>query len=262
MAISKRSCNGVNWYALDKFIKSLGFNKVMMVKKCAVLFSGGKDSCLALHRVLNPSACLRFEVKYLLSIIPRNFDSFMFHKPYLSLLEKQAEMLDIDLIVMESEGVEEKEVNDLRKLIESVKKEVDMIVVGGIASSYQGNRVKKICDDLGLEFYAPLWESSSPPTQGRGDVWKELLGEGFKVILTKLSCDGFGKEWVGKVIGEKELKELKKLSEKYKFRVDFEGGEAESAVLYMPEFSREIKIKFKVKNEGEYRHWMEGVEVK
>jgi len=251
-----------------------------MVKKCAVLFSGGKDSCLALHRVLNDK---EFKVRYLLSIIPKNFDSFMFHKPYLNLLEKQAEMLDIDLIVMESKenfekskfsnknfdvissgnfnyskfykGEKEKEVNDLKKLIESVKGKIDVIVVGGIASSYQGNRIKKICDDLGLEFYAPLWDFGSE------DIWKELLKEKFKVILTKLSCDGLGKEWLGEVIDKKRFEELKRLSEKYKFRVDFEGGEAESAVLCMPEFKKEIKIKFKVKSEGEYRHWMEGVKV-
>jgi len=223
------------------------------MKKCAVLFSGGKDSCLALHKVLENR---EYEVKYLLSIIPENFDSFMFHKPYLSLLEKQAEMLGIDLIVMGSKGVEEKELRDLRELIEKVVGKVDVIVVGGIASSYQGSRVKRICDELGLEFYAPLRDYDSE------EVWEELLGEGFKVILTKVSCDGLGKEWLGKVIGLKELEELKKLGKKFGFRIDFEGGEAESAVLYMPGFVKGIKIKFDVKSEGEYRCWIEINEVR
>jgi len=220
--------------------------------KLGILFSGGKDSCLALHKVLEAG----HEVKYLLSILPENFDSFMFHKPDLNLLEKQAERLDIDLLVMKSEGVEEKEVEDMERLISQIKEDVDGIVVGGIASSYQGNRVKKVCDGLGLKFIAPLWDYCSDL------VWKELLGEGFKVILTKVSCEGLSKEWLGNVIDEGRLWDLKKLGEKFKFRIDFEGGEAESAVLYMPEFSKEIKIKYDVKSEGEYRHWMElkGVE--
>lgn len=221
-----------------------------MKKKCAVLFSGGKDSCLALHKIWK-----KFDICYLLSILPRNFDSFMFHKPDFKLLERQAEMLGIDLLVMESKGEKEEELADLKKLLDAVKNKVEIIVVGGIASSYQGNRVKKICNELGLKFYAPLWDYKG------NKIWKELLDEKFKVILTKVSCEGLGKEWLGKIIGKKELSELKKLAEKYKFRIDFEGGEAESAVLKMPEFKKEICIKYNVKSEGEYRHWLDIKEV-
>ena len=215
--------------------------------RAGVLFSGGKDSCLALHKALREG----YEIKYLLSILPTNFDSFMFHKPYLKLLEKQAEMLDIDLVIIESEGVEEKEIEDLKNLISKVKDKIDVLVVGGIASNYQGNRIKKICSEFDLKFYAPLWN------YGGEKVWKELLDKNFEVILTKVSCDGLGKEWLGKVIGIKELDKLKQLSKKHKFRIDFEGGEAESAVLNMPEFFKKIEIKFEIKSEGEYRHWLD-----
>ncbi len=218
----------------------------MKNKKCAILFSGGKDSCLALHLVLQKD----YDVKYLLSVIPDNFDSFMFHKPNLKLLKKQAELLGIKLIIGKSKGEKEKEVEDLKKLIEKIKDKIDMIVVGGIASSYQGKRIKKICFELDLEFYAPLWDYNGE------DVWDLLLKEKFKVILTKITCEGLGKDWLGNVVDKEKLKRLKELSEKYKFRIDFEGGEAESAVLYMPEFKKEIKIKFDIKSEGEYRHWL------
>ncbi len=225
-----------------------------MGKKCAVLFSGGKDSCLALHMAKLEG----YDVRYLLSIIPENFDSFMFHKPYLKLLEKQAEMLGMKdrLIIVKSKGEEEKELKDLIKLIGKVKDDVDVIAVGGITSSYQGKRIRKICEDLGLEFYAPLWDYKSE------DIWRELLDNGFKVILTKISCDGFDENWLGKVIDKKKFEELKKLADKYKFRIDFEGGEAESSVLFMPEFSKEIKIKFKIKSEDKYRHFLSNLSVK
>jgi len=215
-------------------------------KKAAVLFSGGKDSCLALHMAKLKS----FDIRCLLSVIPKNFDSFMFHKPDLKLLEKQAEMLDIDLIVMESEGIKDEEVDDLKLLISKVKQDIDVIVVGGVASSYQGSRIKKICNEFNLEFHAPLWDYDSEK------IWNEILDNKFKVILTKIACEGLGKEWLGKVIDDKKFEELKKLSEKYKFRVDFEGGEAETVVLYMPEFKKEIKIEYDIVDEGEYRHWL------
>jgi diphthine-ammonia ligase len=220
--------------------------------KLAVLFSGGKDSCLALQKVLEEG----HKVEYLLNIFPENMDSFMFHKPSEGLLEAQAKKLGIELVVVRSKGEEEKELDDLRELIEKVKGDVEGIVVGGIASSYQGKRVKKICDDLELEFVAPLWDYK--PER----LWEELIVAGFEVIMTKVSCDGLGKEWLGRVLDRESLDVLSKLAEKYMFRLDFEGGEAETSVLFMPGFNERIDIDFDVESEGEYRHWMKEVKVK
>ena len=220
--------------------------------KLAVLFSGGKDSCLALHKVLEEG----HDVRYLLNVNPRNVDSFMFHKQDESLLGAQIERLGIEMVSVESEGVENEELGDLRKLISKVKDDVDGVVVGGIASSYQGKRVKKICDDLGLEFVAPLWDYE--PER----LWGELIREGFEVIMIKVACEGIGKEWVGRVVDRPALNELCVLAKKYKFRLDFEGGEAETTVLYMPGYSSRIDVDFDVVSEGEFRHLMKGVVVK
>ncbi len=212
----------------------------------ACLFSGGKDSCLALHLVRGNGNV----IKYLLNVFPENEDSFMFHKPDLRLLERQADELGIDLKIWRSKGEKEKELKDLRDLIFGIKDEVDGIVVGGIASSYQGSRIRKICDDLDLKFVAPLWDFKPE------EIWNKLLDYGFEIVLTKISCEGLGKEWIGKKIGQRELKKLKKLGDIYGFRLDFEGGEAESGVLFMPGFKQEIKIKFEVESDGDFRHFM------
>ena len=47
-----------------------------------------------------------------------------------------------------------------------------------------------------------------------------------------------------------------------KFRMDFEGGDAETSVLFMPGMTREIKISFKIRSEGNYRHFLEIINVK
>jgi len=223
----------------------------MIRKKAAILFSGGKDSCLALFKSRE-----NYDIKYLLNVNVVNKDSFMFHKPDLNLLRKQAEMLEIKLIIKKSKGEENEELADLKELIKEVGKEVDVIVVGGIASSYQGNRVKKICEELDLEFYAPLWDYKSEK------IWKELLDNNFKVIITKIACEGLGKEWLEKEINKENFKILEELSKKYKFRLDFEGGEAETAVLDMPGFKKDIKIKFDIDSEGEHRHSIRIREIK
>ena len=220
--------------------------------KLAVLFSGGKDSCLALHKVLGEG----HDVKYLLNVCPKNSDSFMFHKQDKNLLGAQVERLGIEMVSVESEGVEEKELDDLRELIGKVAGKVEGVVVGGIASSYQGKRVKKICDDLGLEFVAPLWDYEPKK------LWAELLSEGFEVAIIKIACDGIGDRWIGRVIDSSGLEELRVLSERFKFRLDFEGGEAETVVLNMPNYSKRIEIDFEVESEGEYRHLMKDVVVR
>ena len=214
--------------------------------KLAVLFSGGKDSCLALHKAKS----MGHEVSYLLNVNPKTKDSWMFHKPELGLIKRQAKELGIKLLIEKSAGEKEKELEDLKRLILRVKNRVEGIVVGGIASSYQGNRVKKICDELGLKFIAPLLDYTPEK------LWSEMFSEGFEVILTKISCEGLGKDWIGKIIDKNNFNLMKKLSEKYKFRLDFEGGEAESAVLYMPEFKSRIKLDFSVESEDKYRHFL------
>lgn len=227
-------------------------NKKNLAKQpAAVLFTGGKDSCLALLK-----ARKNYDVKFLLTIIPKNPDSFMFHFPDEKILEKQAEMLGMNLIVNRSKGEKEKELKDLRKLLRLVKNEVEIIVVGGIKSNYQANRVRALCKKLGLEVYAPLWNYNAE------QLWKELLNSGFKIIITKIACEGFGKEWLGRIIGTKELVELKKLSEKYKFDLSGEGGDFETAVLYMPGFRREININYDVKTEGKYRYLIKNIQIK
>jgi len=79
--------------------------------------------------------------------------------------------------------------------------------------------------------------------------------------MIKITCDGIGKEWLGRIIDRENFDELKKLSKKHEFRLDFEGGEAETAVLMMPEYSSDIKIDFSVESEGEFRHLMKEVRV-
>ena len=213
-----------------------------------VLFSGGKDSCLALHKFGAEN------VTCLLSILPHDKDSWMFHQPNEKLLRKQAEMLRLPLIVRKSKGEKDKELEDLRELIKGAG--IKSLVIGGLASNYQGNRIGKIGKETGIEIIAPLWNYSEEK------LWKELLENKFKVIITKIACEGIGKEFLGKIIDREKYEELKKLSEKYKFRLDFEGGEAETAVLWMPGFTEKINLDYEIKSEDKYRHFIKIKKVK
>lgn len=217
----------------------------MKRKRAAVLFTGGKDSCLALYK-----ASREFDIEYLLALIPETSDSYMFHKSDEKLLGKQAEMLGKKLLIGYSKGEKELELEDMKMLIDRIRGKVDVLVVGGIASNYQSKRIKKIADIFNLEIYAPLW------TYTAEKLWKELLDLSFKVIIVKIACEGLSREILGKVIDEKMLAELKRKSKQHGFTLDFEGGDAETAVLFMPGFKKEIGVRGKIESEDKYRHFL------
>ena len=198
--------------------------------RVAVLATGGKDSVLALHRVLNEE----YEVRYLVSMIPLREDSWMFHYPNIRLVDLFADAVEIPLVKAETSGVKEKEVEDLKHLIE--KLDVEGIVSGAVASNYQKTRIEKICRQLSLKSVMPLWHEKEL------HILNEILDLKFEVIITGVYAYGFDKEWLGKKINEKTVKALKELNIKYGVSLVGEGGEYETLVLDAQFFRKRIKI--------------------
>ena len=71
---------------------------------------------------------------------------------------------------------------------------------------------------------------------------RDIIGKGFKFIITKVACEGLDKSWLGRVVTEKDVDRLVKLNEKIGLNVAGEGGEFESLVLDGPMFKKKIKI--------------------
>jgi len=198
--------------------------------RVAVLATGGKDSTLALHRVLNED----YEVKYLVSMIPLRKDSWMYHYPNIHLVNQFADAVEIPLITAESSGIKEKEVEDLKSLIG--KLDIEGVVSGAIASTYQKTRIEKVCRQFGLKSLMPLWH------ENEYDILNEILNLKFEVIITGVYAYGFNKEWLGRKIDGKTVEALMELNRKYRVSLVGEGGEYETLVLDAPFFKKKIKI--------------------
>ncbi len=215
--------------------------------KLAALISGGKDSLYALYTMSKEN-----EIAYLLTVFPEREDSYMFHHPNVGLTKLQAEAMGIPLITQTTKGEKERELEDLKKLFSKVKGKVDGIVSGALASRYQKQRIDRLCEELGLKSIAPLWGISGD------ELWKRLLENRFEVIVTSVSAMGLSKEWLGRRIDYKAFEELKKIAQRYRFHLGFEGGEAETLVLDTPLFKRKIiirrarKVWDKKSNTGKY----------
>ncbi|MCL5412124.1 MAG: diphthine--ammonia ligase [Candidatus Marsarchaeota archaeon] len=195
----------------------------------ACLFSGGKDSTLALH--MSEEAGRRVDL--LVTLIPRSEFSYMFHRPNVELTGLQAEALGMKHEMVPTPGEKEAELADLERALRDLG--VDELVTGAIASTYQKNRVDALCAGLGIVHEAPLWGMDQVAEIGE-------VAARMNAIITRTAADGLDEGMLGKRIDDAMVERLIKLRERYKINVSFEGGEAETFVLDAPMFRKCISV--------------------
>ncbi len=198
--------------------------------RVAVLFSGGKDSTLALLRARE----MGHEPRYLATVHSANPESYMYHTPNIGLTVLQSRALGIDLVSKESKGEKEREVEDLKRLLSGL--DVEGVVSGAVASRYQKERIERICSELGLESITPLW-GEDPES-----LLKEMLSRGMKIMVTAVCAEGLGPSWLGRILDEDAVLELVDLGRRNGIHLTGEGGEFETAVLDCPAFRMRIRI--------------------
>ena len=197
--------------------------------RLASLFSGGKDSTYASFL-----ASREGELVYLVTVKPRREDSWMFHTVNLHLVPLLAEAQGFELVTVESSGEKEAELEDLKQALGAL--DIDGIVTGAIASSYQKKRVDAICVELGLAHVSPLWGRTSP------ELLDEVIEAGMDVIVTTVAAMGLDESWLGRILDRDAAGELKELSMRHGFDVCGEGGEFETLVVDAPWFGMRLEI--------------------
>lgn len=199
----------------------------------AVLFSGGKDSTMALYNALDNGE----NVSYLLSMKSSNDESYMFHVPNIHLTEMLSQALEIPVIIADTKGVKEEELQDLKREFQKLKDlGVEAIYTGALYSTYQKSRIEKLGKETGLKVISPYWHVDEL------EYMTEIVDLGFEVIVSGVFAEGLDQSWLGRRIDEKAIEELVVLSEKYYVNIAFEGGEAETLVVDGPIFKKRIDI--------------------
>ncbi len=201
--------------------------------RLGVLFSGGKDSTLALYKAMKDN-----EIACLISVQSKNPESYMFHTPNINLVEHQAKALILPLIITSTKGEKEKELKELETAIAIAKSKynLDGIVTGAVASVYQASRIQAICEKLDLKIINPLWH------EDQVQILREIIKDKFKVLIIGVFGEGMDK-FLGKEIDEEFITEIIKSKEKYGINPAGEGGEFESFVLNGPIFHKSLSIK-------------------
>jgi len=203
--------------------------------KLASLFSGGKDSTYAIYVVQKQG----HDIACLLSVFPKSDESHLLHHPNMTWTKLQSKSMNIPqlLISSDSDNTDE-ELSKLEILLQKAKEQFDIegVVHGGIKSNFQKDKFETLCSKLNLIIVAPLWGIESQ------QYMNDLLDSKFEFIMTVVSSDGLDDSWLGKLISKSDIDILKRLSQKFGFNLNFEGGEAETFVINCPLFTNSIKI--------------------
>jgi asparagine synthase (glutamine-hydrolysing) len=230
-------------WGMEKLSRQKGFiSRSAFLKKIypqhnlrlGVLFSSGKDSTYAALVMERQN----YQLTCLITLRSENQDSYMFHTPAIELAKLQAQAMDIPLIMCETQGEKETELSDLKKALIQAKKKykIEGIVTGALFSTYQRDRIEKVCDQVGLKIFSPLWHKPQEMEM------QELLTNNFEIIFTGIAAEGLDKSWLNRRITKEDVERLKKLREKLGTNVAGEGGEFESLVLDCPLFKKKLTI--------------------
>ncbi len=197
--------------------------------KLAALISGGKDSAFAMYKVLQEG----HEITDLITIKSKNPNSYMYHTPNIHLTELFSKLSGIPLLIEESSGEKECELGDLERALYKV--DVEGVVLGAIESEYQTSRVERVCNQMGLDVYAPLWHQDS-------EVLLREMIKSLDVLITHVAAFGLNESWLGRKMDEKTIEDLKILNQRYGIHIGGEGGEYETLVIDAPFFSKKIEL--------------------
>lgn len=222
--------------------------------KLAILFSGGKDSCMSAYLAKQSG----HELTCLISVFSENKESYMFHTPNIELVEKQAEVMELPIILDKTKGEKEIELADLERVIKKAKDkyQIQGIVTGALHSVYQATRIQKICDNLGLECINPLWHKDEI------GYLNEIVDNKFKVMIVGVFAYPLDSSWLGRIINKEFIEQAQALKEKYKIHPAGEGGEFETFVLDCPLFKKPLEVTDKEISSSGENAWKMDIKLK
>jgi uncharacterized protein (TIGR00290 family) len=191
-------------------------------------WSGGKESCLACYKAIKDG----FKVSYLLNIIS-NEGKCISHGIPSELIATQSRAVEIPII--QRVATWDTYEREFKTAIHKLKKTgVNAAIFGDIYLQEHKDWVEKICSELQIEPIEPLWGCKSE------HILNSFIEEGFEAIVVKVKADLLSEKWLGRVVNENFMNDLRKLEGK----VDFCGelGEYHTLVTDGPLFKRRLKI--------------------
>jgi len=210
--------------------------------RVAILSSGGKDSAAAWWW----ARCKGWTIDCLVTVSVTGDDSPMFQIPGTQLVEKQAELANLEWVNVPTSGETPRDIEDLESALKN--RQIDGIVSGALRSDYQKSRLERMAERLDLISWTPLWH------QDGDHHLSGMVDNGFEIMITGVSCEGLDESWLGTILNRTNLAELRHLAEKYRFHIEGEGGEYETLVISGPHMDRSLDVEFTTHWDGVRGH--------
>jgi len=197
--------------------------------KVAVLWTGGKDSSLACHKVME---------EHDVSL----FVNFNWSKPSLShpqiITKLQSEVM---LKPFLWQYLKPPYLESYREAILRLKNEygIEAVVTGdiGYVDAFHGNWINDVCKGTDVRVIKPLWE------QDRQSILHELVEGGFTVVFTCIKGPWLTEEWLGRTIDDQAIGHLRALRDINGLDICGEFGEYHTMTLDAPFFTKTIKLR-------------------
>ncbi len=170
----------------------------MTKEKFIMSFSGGKDSILALYRMIKKG----YEPIALLTTVKKNQEKSWTHGLSNEFLHRISKSLDIPLLLVECD------VNDYEKkfeeaLIKAKDMGATMCVFGDIDIELHKKWDVDRCKNACIKAKLPLWQ------QNREDLVYEFIDSGFTTIINTVNLKYMGVEFLGKELNRKIMDDIK-----------------------------------------------------
>jgi len=170
--------------------------------KAVFNWSGGKDSALALHKVMESGSA---SIACLLTTVNKSFQRVSMHGVRTELLERQAECIGIPLmkvLLPEMPDMATYEAAMKESLVKLDSDGTRVCVFGDIfLEDLRKYREDKLAE-LGMKCLFPLWKI---PTD---ELMREFIDLGFKAVTVCVDEKHLDKSFVGRVIDESFIRDL------------------------------------------------------
>lgn len=201
----------------------------MKNKKIAISWSGGKDCCLVLDRLIKEN----YEVACLFSMVSKKDGRNHAHGTQFPILQMQADALGIPLVLIDSAGkYEESIISGLRK----IKEEFDLssVAFGTLYVAEDREWNEYVAYQAGLEPLFPVFIKRDEVLK----LFSEWIKSEYEAIICKAMKTHFNSQIIGRTLNE-ELKEMFITKE---ICVMGEGGEYHTFVIDGPLFKERLNI--------------------
>jgi diphthine-ammonia ligase len=208
-------------------------------ERCALSFSGGKDSILALDRAMRAG----YHVEYLLTLYDAEAQRVRFHNVPIDLIQAQADALGIPLVHYGYTPATF-EVVFLEALIDLRRRGITTMIFGDIHLADVRAWYEERTAAVGLMHLEPLWGDDP------SEVVRECIARHYQATITCIELERAKPEWLGATLTEELVREFELAG----IDVCGERGEYHTFVIAGPLFAQEVPVKLGEEvTEGRFR---------